>query len=94
MKQGEAALAISRAAEHTAELNLKNTEIRAPFDGRLGRNQAPQGTLVASAAGTPLNTLVQLAPIYVTFNPSETELGSIKSAMAGRESRGRGGPAG
>lgn len=82
MRQGEAALAISRAAERTALLNLRNTEIRAPFAGRLGRNQAPEGTLIASTAGTPLNNLVQLSPIYVTFNPSESELGEIKAAFA------------
>jgi multidrug efflux system membrane fusion protein len=82
MRQGEASLAMSHAAEHTAELNLQNTEIRAPFAGRLGRNQAPEGTLIASSAGTPLNTLVQLSPIYVTFNPSETELAEIQKAFA------------
>ncbi|GAA2848857.1 multidrug efflux system membrane fusion protein [Aminobacter aminovorans] len=82
VRQAEAALAISRSALRTAEINLKNTEIRAPFAGRLGRNQAPEGTLVASAAGTPLNNLVQLAPIYITFNPGETELAEIQQAFA------------
>jgi len=32
-----------------------------------------EGTLI-SAAGTQLDTLVQLDPIYVTFNPSESDL--------------------
>ncbi len=82
VRQAEAALAISRSALRTAEINLKNTEIRAPFAGRLGRNQAPEGTLVASAAGTPLNNLVQLSPIYITFNPGETELAEIQKAFA------------
>ena len=81
LKQAEAALTMDRALGRTAELNLSYTEIRAPFDGRLGRNQAPNGTLV-SAAGTVLNTLVQLDPIYVTFNPSETDLAVIASARA------------
>ena len=82
VRQAEAALAISRSALRTAEINLKNTEIRAPFAGRLGRNQAPEGTLVTSAAGTPLNNLVQLSPIYITFNPGETELAEIQKAFA------------
>ncbi|WP_439501571.1 efflux RND transporter periplasmic adaptor subunit [Aminobacter ciceronei] len=82
VRQAEAALAISRAALRTAEINLKNTEIRAPFDGRLGRNQAPEGTLVTSSAGTPLNNLVQLSPVYITFNPGETELAEIQKAFA------------
>lgn len=78
--QAEAALAMSRAAVRTAEINLDYTEIRAPFAGRLGRNLAPEGTLVSNTTGTPLNNLVQLSPIYVSFNPSETELADIQKA--------------
>ena len=81
MRQAEAALAMDKAAIRTTELNLGYAEIRAPFVGRLGRNQAPIGTLI-SVAGAPLNTLVQLDPIYVTFNPSETELTEIEQARA------------
>jgi membrane fusion protein, multidrug efflux system len=79
LHQAEAALAVDQAAIRFAELNLGYTEIRAPFSGRIGRNQAPVGTLV-SVAGTVLNTLVQLDPIYVTFNPSETDLIAIEKA--------------
>jgi multidrug efflux system membrane fusion protein len=79
--QAEAALAMDQAAVRTAELNLSYTQIRAPFAGRLGRNQAPVGALI-SVAGAPLNTLVQLDPIYVTFNPSETDLVEIQRARA------------
>jgi multidrug efflux system membrane fusion protein len=79
--QAEAALAMDQAAVRTAELNLSYTEIRAPFAGRLGRNQAPVGALI-SVAGAALNTLVQLDPIYVTFNPSETDLVEIQKARA------------
>jgi multidrug efflux system membrane fusion protein len=82
VRQGEAALAMSKASEHTAELNLTYTEIRAPFPGRLGRNRAPEGTMVSSTSGTVLNNLVQLSPVYVTFNPSETELPQIQKALA------------
>jgi multidrug efflux system membrane fusion protein len=81
MRQSQAALTMDQAAVRTAELNLGYAEIRAPFSGRIGRNQAPVGTLV-SVAGTTLNTLVQLDPIYVTFNPSETELTEIQRAHA------------
>jgi multidrug efflux system membrane fusion protein len=81
MRQAQAAVTMDRAAIRTAQLNLGYAEIRAPFSGRIGRNQAPIGTLV-SVAGTTLNTLVQLDPIYVTLNPSETELGDIQKAHA------------
>lgn len=79
--QAEATLAMDQAAVRTAELNLSYTEIRAPFAGRLGRNQAPVGALI-SVAGAALNTLVQLDPIYVAFNPSETDLVEIQKARA------------
>ncbi|HWJ74798.1 MAG TPA: efflux RND transporter periplasmic adaptor subunit [Kaistia sp.] len=81
VRAAEAALAMSEAAVRTAELNLGYAEIHAPFSGRIGHNQAPVGTLV-SVAGTVLNTLVQLDPIYVTFHPSESDLAQIETARA------------
>ncbi|CCV08989.1 Efflux transporter, RND family, MFP subunit [Mesorhizobium metallidurans STM 2683] len=81
LREAQASLAVNQAAVRTAELNLGYTEIRAPFAGRIGRNQASVGTLV-SVAGTVLNTLVQLDPIYVTFNPSETDLAQLEEARA------------
>lgn len=79
MRQAEAAMMADRASARAAQLNLNYAEIRAPFAGRIGRNQASVGTLVSSA-GTVLNTLVQLDPIYVTFNPSETDLAETEKA--------------
>ena len=81
MRGAEAALTLDKAAIEAAQLNLSYTEIRAPFAGRLGRNQAAKGALVGPASGA-LNTLVQLDPIYVTFSPSETELAEIRAARA------------
>jgi membrane fusion protein, multidrug efflux system len=80
-RQAQAALTMDEAAVHTAEINLSYTQIRAPFSGRLGRNQASIGTLVTTGSST-LNTLVQLDPIYVTFNPSEADLATIDQARA------------
>ncbi|SCM72253.1 Hemolysin D [uncultured Pleomorphomonas sp.] len=81
LRQAEAAVAISGAAVQAAELDIERSTIRAPFAGRVGRSAASIGTLVTSGA-TVLNTLVQLDPIYVTFNPSEKELAGIKAALA------------
>ncbi|SNB81052.1 membrane fusion protein, multidrug efflux system [Rhodoblastus acidophilus] len=79
LEQAEAAVAAARATVRAAQLNLEYTEIRAPFSGRIGRNQAAIGTMVG-VGGAVLNTLVQLDPIYVTFNPSETDLAAIDEA--------------
>ena len=81
LHQAEASLAQDQAAIHAAKLNLSHTEITAPFAGRIGKNQAPIGTLV-SAGGAPLNTLVQLDPMYVAFNPSESDLEALQKARA------------
>jgi multidrug efflux system membrane fusion protein len=81
MHQVEAALVLDHAAIEAAKLNLGYTEIRAPFAGRLGRNQAAKGALVGPASGA-LNTLIELDPIYVTFNPSESDLVEITTARA------------
>ena len=81
LRQADAAITIDDAAIREAELNLEYTEIRAPFAGRMGKNQAPIGALI-SIAGAPLNTLVQIDPIYVTFNPSEADLAAIQKVYA------------
>lgn len=80
LRQAEAAVAISKAAVQAAELDIERSTIRAPFAGRVGRSSASVGTLVTSGQ-TVLNTLVELDPIYVTFNPSEKELAGIKAAL-------------
>ena len=74
--QGRATLANNGAALDEAALNLSRTEIRAPFAGRISASQVFQGSLI-SVAGATLNTLVQLDPIYVSFNPAENDLAAI-----------------
>jgi multidrug efflux system membrane fusion protein len=74
--QGQASLANNEAALKEAALNLSRTEIRAPFAGRLSASQVFKGSLI-SVAGAALNTLVQLDPIYVSFNPAEVNLPAI-----------------
>ena len=83
LRQSQATLAADTAAIEMAKLNLGWTQIRAPFTGRLGRSLVHEGTLI-SAAGTQLNTLVQLDPIYATFNPSETDLALLSKNRPGK----------
>lgn len=76
-----AAIAADRAAIETAQLNLGYTDIRAPFAGRLSLSQVHEGALI-SVAGTQINTLVQLDPIYATFAPPDTDLPEIQKYHA------------
>ena len=76
------------AAVETARLNLGYTELRASFAGRISRSLVHEGTLI-SAAGTQLDTLVQLDPIYVTFNPSESDLALLGGIEEQSRSRRR-----
>src|SRR5690242_18934567 len=81
MHQAQASIMADKAAIRTAQLNLGYTELRAPFDGRLGKSLVHEGALV-TAQQTNVNTLVQLSPIYATFNPSETDLALIQKYRA------------
>jgi len=75
--RAQASISEDQAEIRTAEINLGYTEIRAPFDGRIGRSQVHEGALITPEQ-TEINTLVQLSPIYATFNPSETDLALIE----------------
>ena len=79
-RQDQAMLAADRAAIETAKINLAHTQIRAPFAGRLSYRQVDQAALIAP--GTPINTLIELDPIYATFNPPDTDLPEIEAAQA------------
>jgi multidrug efflux system membrane fusion protein len=79
--QAQGTLAGDAAAIRQAQLNLGYTDIKAPFEGRLGRSQVHEGALITPQE-TQLNTLVQLSPIYATFNPTEADLALIEKYRA------------
>lgn len=81
MHQAQAAIMADKAAIRTAQLNLGYTQISAPFNGRLGKSLVHEGALVTPQQ-TNINTLVQLSPIYATFNPSESDLALIQKYRA------------
>ncbi|MDW3223089.1 MAG: efflux RND transporter periplasmic adaptor subunit [Paracoccaceae bacterium] len=69
----EADMGAAKAALQSAELDLERTEIRAPFDGRIGKSNISLGTVVGPTTGA-LSTLVRQSPMYVTFSLSEPQL--------------------
>jgi len=66
-----------------AELNLGYTQAKAPFDGIVTARQVSIGQLAAAGA-TTLATIVQLDPIYVTFNVSEKDVQRVRAGIAKR----------
>lgn len=77
----EAAIDVYKSEIEQARINLDFAEIKAPFEGRVGRTLVNIGALV-KANDTALASLVQLDPIYVYFSPPETELQLIEAHQA------------
>ncbi|MFE0753979.1 efflux RND transporter periplasmic adaptor subunit [Inquilinus sp. NPDC058860] len=59
-----------QAALEQAQINLGYTEIKAPFDGRVGISTFSVGALVGPSSGA-LATIVSQDPIYVVFPVSD-----------------------
>ena len=57
-----------------AKINLGYTEIRAPFDGLMGKHLLDVGTYLDSTTkGVQLSTIQQISPIYVYFSINERD---------------------
>lgn len=84
MNQTESDVAISQAALDTALLDLSYTKIMAPISGRISRSGVSTGDLI-TANNLELATLVQLDPIWVNFQISETTLTKSREAFKNGE---------
>jgi len=69
-KQTAATVLQAQASLEEAQVNLGYTEIRAPFDGRVGRSNFSVGALVGPNSGA-LAQIVSQDPIYVSFAASD-----------------------
>lgn len=81
-KQAAADLANARAARTNAGLTLGYATVTSPISGRVGRALVTEGALVGQGEATPMATVQQLDPIYVTITQSSTELLALKRALA------------
>ena len=81
----EATVRASEAAVETARINLNFTAIRAPITGRTGSVALKRGNVVKAVdtvpTVTPMVTITQLRPIYVTFTVPERHLGDLRAAL-------------
>lgn len=81
-KQAGAELQSARAARKNAGLTLGYATVTAPIAGRVGRALVTEGALVGQNEATPMATVQQLDPIYVTITQSSAELLRLKQALA------------
>jgi multidrug efflux system membrane fusion protein len=70
-----------------AAINLGYTRVTAPFNGVVTAHLASVGELVGVTSPTKLATIVQLDPIYVTFNISEQDVLRIRDDLIKRGAR-------
>lgn len=73
-RSAAAEVAVKQAALRQAELNLEYTDIRAPIEGRIGRNLVDAGNLVGESGATHLATITDSDPMYVYFDINERDL--------------------
>ncbi|OWV89757.1 hemolysin secretion protein D [Rhizobium sp. N122] len=69
-----------KASLASDQIILENTDIRAPFDGRLGDIAISKGAFLN--AGSAVVTIAKYDPIYVKFHLQERYLRTLKSALA------------
>jgi membrane fusion protein (multidrug efflux system) len=81
-KQARADLATAKASRTNAGLTLGYATVTAPISGRIGRALVTEGALVGQGEATPMATVQQLDPIYVTITQSSTELLKLRRALA------------
>src|SRR5262245_17171717 len=79
LASAEAALSGAQAQLRQAELDLAWTRVTAPFKGRISDRRVDKGNLVSDQ--TLLTTIVQLDPIYLTFDMSESDFLAYQRAV-------------
>ncbi|WP_428483559.1 efflux RND transporter periplasmic adaptor subunit [Rhodopila sp.] len=79
----QASLSQAQANTQLAAITFSYTRVLAPFDGLVSAHLVSVGELVGTQP-TQLATIVQIQPIYVTFNISEQDLQGIRVEMARR----------
>jgi membrane fusion protein, multidrug efflux system len=82
VQTAKSTLVADQAAAANLRVQLGYTEIRSPVNGRTGALNVYQGNVVRANDTTPLITINQIEPIYVTFSVPETHLADIRKAQA------------
>jgi membrane fusion protein (multidrug efflux system) len=81
-RSSSAAVKQARASVDSARINLGYATVRAPIDGRAGKQQVTEGALVGQGEATLLTTVEQIDSLYVNFTMPVEELDQLRRAQA------------
>lgn len=81
VKSAIEAIRAAEAAMDDAKLRLEYCTIQSPIRGRTGSLQIHPGNLVKANDTTPMVTITQTEPIYVTFTLPEKRLSEVRGQM-------------
>lgn len=77
-----ATVAADRAAVENAKLQLQYCEITAPVDGRTGNVTVKEGNILKPIDVSPIVTINQVRPVYVTFSVPQIQFAQVRSSAA------------
>lgn len=95
LQQARAQLAVAQASAAQSQLDLEDTTVRSPIDGRIGDRSVRVGQF--TQPGTRLLTVVPVQQLYLTANFKETQIGDMRpgqtvtvhvDALPGRDLKG------
>jgi membrane fusion protein, multidrug efflux system len=82
-----AAIKADQGALENLKVQLSYCTIRAPISGRISAATVKVGNFVRATDATPLATLNQIAPIYVSFAVPQRNLPEVRTALADETGR-------
>jgi membrane fusion protein, multidrug efflux system len=80
----DALVKADRAAVENAKVALQYAQVYSPISGRTGNLMVQLGNVVKANPDTPIVTINQVSPIYVTFTVPEQYLADVKRYMEQR----------
>lgn len=79
LNNAQSILKADQAAIENTKIQLTYTRIQSPMDGRTGNLMVYAGNLVRANDTTPLVTINQVDPVFVSFSVPEKDLNQIKT---------------
>ncbi len=81
VRQGEASVAMNRAALSNTELQLSYTKILAPIRGRVGLRLVDRGNMVKANGTNAIVVITQLQPVSLVFTIPQDDIPRVQSRL-------------